>query len=179
MIKKKEVAKIGQFNRPHGIKGELSFTFSNDVFDGSECEFLICEMAGILVPFRVESYRIRSDVSALVKLKGINSEEAARKLIHADVYFPAEYLSESASSEENATWDYFIGFTLKDSVRGEIGKIIEIEKSTINILLIVVSGDDEIFIPAVEEWIAGVDAERKLLEVDLPEGLLSTPDRPA
>ena len=27
MIKKDEVIKIGVFNKPHGVKGELSFTF--------------------------------------------------------------------------------------------------------------------------------------------------------
>ena len=33
MIKKDEVFKIGVFNKPHGVKGELSFTFTDDIFD--------------------------------------------------------------------------------------------------------------------------------------------------
>ena len=30
MIKKEEVYKIGLFNKPHGIHGELQFTFTHD-----------------------------------------------------------------------------------------------------------------------------------------------------
>ena len=33
MIKKEEVYKIGLFNKPHGIHGELQFTFTDDIFD--------------------------------------------------------------------------------------------------------------------------------------------------
>lgn len=31
MIRKEEVYKIGIFNKPHGIHGELSFTFTDDI----------------------------------------------------------------------------------------------------------------------------------------------------
>ena len=37
MIKKDEVFKIGVFNKPHGVKGELSFTFTDDIFDRVDC----------------------------------------------------------------------------------------------------------------------------------------------
>ena len=36
MIRKEEVYKIGIFNKPHGIHGELSFTFTDDIFDRVE-----------------------------------------------------------------------------------------------------------------------------------------------
>jgi 16S rRNA processing protein RimM len=39
MIKKDEVFKIGIFNKPHGVKGEISFTFTDDIFDRVECEY--------------------------------------------------------------------------------------------------------------------------------------------
>ena len=51
MIKREEVYKIGIFNKPHGIHGELSFTFTDDIFDRVEAEYLICLLDGILVPF--------------------------------------------------------------------------------------------------------------------------------
>ena len=69
MIKKDEVFKIGIFNKPHGVKGELSFTFTDDIFDRVDCEYLICLLDGIFVPFFIEEYRFRSDTTALVKLK--------------------------------------------------------------------------------------------------------------
>ncbi len=170
MIKKEEVTRIGQFNKPHGVKGELSFTFTNDVFDGSDCDFFICEMDGILVPFRIESYKVRSDVSALVKLKGVDSEQSAKKFTNTEVYFPNQYFPEIASSGVT-TWHFFIGFKLVDITQGEIGVISDIDESTANILFIVEDGENEILIPAAEDWIVGVDGDRKILEVELPEGL--------
>ena len=57
MIRKEEVYKIGIFNKPHGIHGELSFTFTDDIFDRVEAEYLICLLDGIFVPFFIEEYR--------------------------------------------------------------------------------------------------------------------------
>ena len=56
MIKKEEVYKIGLFNKPHGIHGELQFTFTDDIFDRVDCDYLICLLDGIFVPFFIEEY---------------------------------------------------------------------------------------------------------------------------
>ena len=47
MIKKEEVYRIGIFNKPHGVKGELQFSFTDDIFDRVEADYLICLMDGI------------------------------------------------------------------------------------------------------------------------------------
>ena len=54
MITREELIRIGRFNKPHGVKGELSFTFTDDVFDRTECSYIVCEIDGIFVPFFVE-----------------------------------------------------------------------------------------------------------------------------
>ena len=51
MIKKEDVYRIGQIGKPHGVKGELSFHFEDDVFDRTDADYLILEVDGILVPF--------------------------------------------------------------------------------------------------------------------------------
>ena len=38
MIRPEEVYKIGMFNKPHGIGGELQFTFTDDIFDRVEAD---------------------------------------------------------------------------------------------------------------------------------------------
>ena len=48
MIQKEEVYKIGLFNKPHGIHGELQFTFTDDIFDRVDCDYLVCLLDGIL-----------------------------------------------------------------------------------------------------------------------------------
>ena len=47
MIKKEEVYKIGLFDKPHGIHGELQFTFTDDIFDRVDCDYLVCLLDGI------------------------------------------------------------------------------------------------------------------------------------
>ncbi len=99
MIKKEEVYKIGLFNKPHGIHGELQFTFTDDIFDRVDCDYLICLLDGIFVPFFIEEYRFRSDSTALVKLEGVDSAERARMFTNIEVYFPVKHAEEAEEEE--------------------------------------------------------------------------------
>ncbi len=67
MIREEEVFKIGQFAKPHGIKGELSLVTNSDVLEDAEDPYIVCEMDGILVPFFVEDFRYKTDTVVLVK----------------------------------------------------------------------------------------------------------------
>ena len=134
MIKKDEVFKIGIFNKPHGVKGEISFTFTDDIFDRGECEYLVCLLDGIFVPFFIEEYRFRSDTTALVKLEGVDTSEKARMFTNVEVYFPKKYVGEEEDSDDIPTWNYFIGFKVEDVNHGELGEIVAVDDSTMNVL---------------------------------------------
>lgn len=81
MIREGEVFKIGQFAKPHGIKGELSLVTNIDVLEDAEDPYIVCDMDGILVPFFVEDFRYKTDTVVLVKLEDVNSEEDARMFV--------------------------------------------------------------------------------------------------
>lgn len=171
MIKKEDVIRIGQFQKPHGIKGEISMTFSSDIFDRCECEYLVCEVEGILVPFFIEEYRFKNDTTALLKLEGVETDKDAREFTHLEVYYPKEYFDEE-ELEGDYTWEYFVGFSVVDSEHGNLGEITQVDESTINILLQVMKDGREVLIPAAEEFISGIDHQHKILHVQLPEGLI-------
>jgi 16S rRNA processing protein RimM len=171
MIQREDLVKIGQFKKPHGIQGEISFAFTNDSFDQCERPFFFCELDGIFVPFLLETYRFNSASTAFVKLKRIDSELKVRLLSHKDVYFPKEYLLKDTGSE-SFTWDYFIGFTLIDKQTGKTGRISDVDESTINTLFEVEWEGDEILIPATGEWIVAIDEEKKTVCMELPEGFI-------
>ena len=78
MIRRDEVYKIGILNKPHGVRGELLFTFTDDIFDRVEADYIVCLMDGILVPFYIEEYRFRTDTTALIKLEDVDTAEQAR-----------------------------------------------------------------------------------------------------
>ena len=157
MIKKEEVYKIGLFNKPHGIHGELQFTFTDDIFDRVDCDYLICLLDGIFVPFFIEEYRFRSDSTALVKLEGIETAERARMFTNVEVYFPVKHAEEAED--------------------GELGEVVEVDTATVNTLFVVEQEDgEELLIPAQEEFIVEINQEKKLITVELPEGLLNLED---
>lgn len=172
MIRKEEVYKIGIFNKPHGVKGELSFTFTDDVFDRVDCDYLICLLDGIFVPFFIEEYRFRSDTTALVKLDGINTAEKARMFTNVEVYFPTKFIDE-ADEPVHLSWNYFVGFRVKDKKHGELGSIVEVDDSTVNTLFVIDHDGEELLIPAQEEFIVKMDNKKKQMTVDLPEGLVN------
>jgi len=171
MIKKEDVYKIGLFNKPHGIHGELSFTFTDDVFDRVDCDYLICLLDGIFVPFFIEEYRFRSDSTALVKLEDVDSADRARMFTNIEVYFPIKFVDEIEPGE--MTWDFFVGFTMSDIHAGQLGEIIEVDNTTVNTLFVVKYDKEELLVPAQEDFIVNIDQMHKVITVNLPDGLLS------
>ena len=171
MIKQEEVFKIGQFAKPHGIKGEISLITECDVFDDSDDLYVICNMDGILVPFFVEDYRYKTDTTMLLKLEGVNSEVEAREFSNLDVYFPIEQMDDESMLNE-MTWENFIGFTVIDDNAGELGKITDVDDSTSNVLLQVDYQGRELLLPAAEELVTNLDFDKRQMFVSMPEGLL-------
>ncbi len=174
MIKKEDVYKIGIFNKPHGIHGELSFTFTDDIFDRVEAEYLICLIDGILVPFFLEEYRFRSDTTALVKLEGVDTAERARMFTNTEVYFPVKHAE--GHEPEELSWDFFVDFRMEEMHHGKLGEIVYVDTSTINTLFTVAYQGEEILIPAQEDFIVDIDRKHKVITMDLPEGLLALDD---
>lgn len=171
MIKREEVYKIGVFNKPHGIHGELQFTFTDDIFDRVDAEYVVCLLDGIFVPFFLEEYRFRSDCTALVKLEGIDTAERARMFTNVEVYFPVKHADEA--DPEDLTWNYFVGFRMEEIHHGHLGEVTDVDTSTLNTLFVVDHEGTELLIPAREEFIAGIDQQHKVITVNLPDGLLA------
>lgn len=170
MIRKEEVYKIGVINKPHGVKGEVSFTFTDDIFDRVDCDYLILLMDGILVPFFIEEYRFRSDNSALVKFEDIDTAEKARMFTNVEVFFPIKYVEEQ---DEITSWNYFVGFTVDDVKHGTLGVISDVDDATMNVLFVIEKEDgSEMLLPAHEEFILDIDHKMKRVEVEIPDGLL-------
>lgn len=172
MIKKEEVYKIGLFNKPHGIHGELQFTFTDDIFDRvDDCDYLVCLLDGIYVPFFMEEYRFRSDSTALVKLEGVDTAERARMFTNVEVYFPVKHAEEAEEGE--LTWNFFIGFQMKDVNHGNLGEVVDVDTATINTLFVVEREDgEELLVPAQEEFIVEINQQQRVITVELPDGLL-------
>ena len=167
MIRKEEVCKIGRIGKTHGVRGEVTFLFDDDVFDRADADYLIIDTDGILVPFFMEEYRFKTDSTAIVKFEDIDTQERARELTGCDVFFP---LSLVPDDDAPLSLSFLVGFKLIDAATGkDIGTIASVDDQTANTLFEL---EDGTLIPANDNLITNIDTALRQITVDLPEGLL-------
>ena len=167
MIKREDVYKIGRLGKAHGVKGEVSFQFDDDIFDTTDADYLILEIDGILVPFFMEEYRFRNDSLALVKFCDVDTQQRASELTGCDVYFPRTLAEDS---EGQLSLSSLVGFDIVEASNGKVvGKIAAIDDTTQNILFEL---EDGRLIPASDELITDIDTNRQQIIMQIPTGLL-------
>lgn len=168
MIKEEEVYKIGRLGKPHGVKGEVTMQFDDDVFDRTDCDYLVLKLDGILVPFFIEEYRFHGSETALMKFCDIDTQQQAAELTGCEVYFPR---SLAEANDDGMSWAELVGYSVVDSNSGDrvVGKIASVDDTTMNLLFEL---EDGMLIPASEELIVDVSREERTITMALPEGLV-------
>ena len=168
MIRQEDVYKIGRLGKAHGVKGEVSFQFDDDIFDRVDADYLVLDIDGILVPFFMEEYRFRSDSVCLVKFCNVDTQQRAQELTGCDVFFPRALAEEG---DEMPSLSMLVGFEIISVPDGSaIGKIAAIDDSTANILF---EMEDGMLIPANDPLIEVIDAEQQQIKMNIPQGLLN------
>lgn len=89
---------------------------------------------------------------------------------NVEVYFPLKHAAEAET--EDLSWNFFVGFRIDDERYGRIGTVTDVDTSTVNTLFVIEREDEELLIPAQEEFILEIDRENKTIAMQLPEGLL-------
>ena len=167
MIRQEEVYKIGRLGKAHGVKGEVSFQFDDDIFDRVDADYLVLDIDGILVPFFVEEYRFRSDTVCLVKFCNVDTQQRAQELTGCDVFFPRAMAEEG---DDMPSLSMLVGYEIVNNANGRtVGQIVAIDDSTANILFEL---EDGMLIPANDDLIEVIDTEKQQIKMNLPSGLL-------
>lgn len=171
MIRPSDVYKIGRIGKTHGVRGEVTMQFTDDIFDTADADYLVLDIDGILVPFFIDEYRFKNDSVAIMKFTDIDTPQQAQTLTDCNVFFPR---SIAADTSEDISLSQIIGFKLIDAGTGNtVGTITAIDDSTINTLF-EVKGEDgtELLIPASEELITDINPDTQTLTTVIPAGLL-------
>lgn len=151
------VAKILKSN---GIQGDLLIGLLDvtiEDLDTNEPVFVVFD--GLPVPFFIESITRRGNTRAIVHLTDIDSLEDAEEVVGREILLDAEF---EEDDEEN-----FTGWTLYDGDR-LVGTVSGIEDIPGNPCLEVAGA----LVPLHEDFIVSADPSRKILVMQLPEGLL-------
>jgi 16S rRNA processing protein RimM len=105
----------------------------------------------------------------LLSLKGITAISQAESLIGSELFISKADLPKL--EDETYYWFDIIGlsvFTIDDEYIGRVESIIPTGS---NDVFVVKGGDKEILIPGIESVVLSIDLNKKIMTVDLPDGL--------
>lgn len=170
-MNKKDCFHLGRVAKLHGFKGEVSlFLDVTNPEDYRSLDAVFIDINNHLTPFFIESLKLKNKGFAAVKFEGVTDENAAKAILRKDVYLPAQILPEL---EGVHFYDHeVIGFTVMDSLHGDVGVIEQVIDLKANPLLQVLKDEKEILIPLLEGLVTKVDRDKKELHIKAPEGLI-------
>ena len=110
-----------------------------------------------------------------MKFQGINTDEDALELVNHSIFALKEELEIDESKEDDIVYfEDLVGFDIIVDSNKKIGQIIDYDDSTDNMLFIVKNkANDELLIPATEDFVVEIDINKKYILMLLPEGLIN------
>lgn len=119
------------------------------------------------VPFSIEQATPGASDEYLLKLQGIDTVEQAQLYAGHTLLVPQKKGQRKSLADGGFDLN---GFHLVDQAIGEIGDITGTEELPRQTMLLTHYKGQEIMIPLVEEFIAGIDEEKEIIYLNLPEG---------
>lgn len=167
-----EFSHIGRLSSTHGLEGKLHFVHhlkGKNIF--KKIEFIFIEIRPKnYIPYKIHILSTSSDTDAIIQLDKIETVEAAKLLAGKMVYLPTPQYDNLQPKE--VTLD-FNGFTLFNQYDRKVGLIASIFESPGQLLAAVtLENGNEALVPLVEKFILSINAQKKELTLDLPEGLI-------
>ncbi len=169
-----DLIEIGSVRKTHGYAGEVKLVV-NEGFGPD------IEAAGFLFignsPEKALPYELKAIRGAdwIVELQELKSKEEAAQLRGKTVYLRADEVSQENLIEMQASPDAsqkFVGFAIIDEEIGEIAMIEEVVTYPQQELAKLTYKEQEVLIPLNQALITGVDFTKKIVFMNLPEGLL-------
>ncbi|MDE7070302.1 MAG: ribosome maturation factor RimM [Alistipes sp.] len=158
------VARVSKlFGTEGGLLLNLYTTFPEDF--SPEEEPLFATIDRLEVPLYCDRFERRGRTGALVRFADLDTQRRAEELLGAEL---------SVRLEEEESDEFYledlIGFGVKvGQLRGEISDFYDSEA---NPLFEIALDGKRVLVPAVEEFIAGIDFEAREVRMVLPEGLV-------
>lgn len=173
MITRGMLTPAGEFNKPHGIKGEISASFDPRV-DVGALKCVVAEVNGLFVPFFIDAIRSRGADAVLLTIDGITDENEAKLLSRKPLYLLNGDAALAADDEDDGFYaEDLVGFSALDEDGAVIGKIAGVDSTTANVLFVIDRPDgSEALVPVADEFIDGIDPESATITLRLPDVLL-------
>ncbi len=162
---------LGKIVSKYSFKGEVLVKLDTDepeIYENMESVFV--SLGNNLVPFFIDKCRLHKSTLLRIDFEEVKTENDADRIMGSELFLPLSFLPKLTG--DKFYFHEVIGFTVMDSVHGNIGIIKSINDSTSQALFEIEKGDKELLIPVNDEIITKVDRESKTIFVTTPEGLV-------
>lgn len=161
---------LGYVIKPHGLKGDISIYIDADEPQAyRNLESVFIQQDNNLVPFFIAKIKISAQ-KAILSLEESTSIESAQALKGSALFLPLTALPEL--TDDQFYFHEIIGFIVQDENLGEIGHVLAVYDAGPQDLLAIEHKDKEILLPINDETVGKVDKNKKLIFVNIPDGLL-------
>ena len=154
---------VGLVQRPHGVQGHVRVrSFSGETDHFRTLKKLTLKKGGRELDFDVETVRIAGK-DLLLKLKGLDSPEEAKKYASWEIWVPRELACPLRKGEFYITDLCHCDLVLDGKPIGKIRSVVE--NVTSDMLEIEREGASSFFVPFVKEHVGEVDLANKTVEL--------------
>jgi 16S rRNA processing protein RimM len=165
-----EYLSIGQIINIHGFRGEVKvYPLTDDVNRFKKLKEVFIEENNQLIKYEVEGVKFQSS-TIIMKLKGIDTEEAANKL--RNFYIKVDRRSAVKLPRDTYFICDLIDLEVYDDSGLLLGKVKDVLQTGSNDVYVVQTADKDILIPALKEVVREIDIRNGKILVKLPEGLI-------
>ena len=161
---------IGKLVAVFGLQGELILQHrlgKKTALKGLKAIFLE-EKADELLPYFIETTRVKGEEDLYIKLEGIDTKELAKRIMQKEVWLTEEDFLQFAGKTSPIS---FVGFHLWQD-KEDLGEILEVIEQPHQVLCKIDLDGREALIPLHEGTLQKVDKKKKQVFVILPDGLL-------
>ena len=161
---------IGKIVAVFGLQGEVVLQHrlgKKTSLKGLKAIF-IEERGDEMLPWFIEGVRVKSDAEVYVKLEGLDTKEAARKVVQKEVWLGQADFEQFAGRSAPIS---MVGYRLFDG-EADLGEILEVIEQPHQVLCRIDLAGKEALVPLHEQTLRRVDVKKREVHVELPEGLL-------
>jgi 16S rRNA processing protein RimM len=160
---------LGRITRLHGFEGTVTIKLEKSFFENiPEMESVFLEIEGKPVPFFISMSENPGADILWLRFEGYETIEKARGFVGSRVYLSA---GEEGIIIKDDLRD-LCGFIVQLSDKSQVGTIADVSENPGQWLLNVRTKEGkDILIPLHEDLILGIDRRKKIIKMDLPEGL--------
>jgi 16S rRNA processing protein RimM len=160
---------LGRITKLSGYEGAVTVKLER-IFSGklTNIESVFLEIEGRPVPFFISDLNYSGADILKLKFDGYNSSEKVIEFVGCSVFLTNQASADNKTEEMKS----LVGFSVLTPDKRKIGIVEEVISNPGQLLLSVISASNKtILIPLHEHFIVKIDNRKKLLIMELPEGL--------